>query len=148
MHAPLRLAIRLYGARHVGLLSRPAELTTPLPKLARATRDCLEHQNLRGVVTSDFEMRTDTEILHPSIEIDFRNSRQERCPASWFTKETTTALLNAFEMLVVHACAKNVKAFAGMPVSVGLLPENYRRAWRVRFAYGMYYEGGQFVPIG
>jgi len=26
--------------------------------------------------------------------------------------------------------------------------ENYRKAWYARFAYGAYYENGQFVPCG
>ena len=35
-----------------------------------------------------------------------------------------------------------------MPMSVGPLPEDYRKAWHVRFAYGMYYQDGQFAPCG
>jgi hypothetical protein len=35
-----------------------------------------------------------------------------------------------------------------MPIVVGPLPDNYRSAWHVRFAYGMYYADGQFAPIG
>ena len=29
-----------------------------------------------------------------------------------------------------------------------LLDENYRKAWHARFAYGMYYQDGRFVPCG
>jgi len=35
-----------------------------------------------------------------------------------------------------------------MPIVVGLLSEELRAAWGVRFAYGMCYDNGQFVPMG
>ncbi len=62
--------------------------------------------------------------------------------------EATKALLDTFEMIVVHMCSKSVQPFAGMPLTIGLLPESYRQAWHVSFAYGTYYQDGQFVPCG
>jgi hypothetical protein len=124
------------------------ELTTPLLKLIRITRNCLEHRNLTGVKISDFEPKADGTIALPSIEIDFRKSSHDRCPVSWFMEETTKALLDSFEMIVIHMCSKNIKSFAAMPMTVALLPENYQQAWHVRFAYGMYYQDGQFAPCG
>jgi hypothetical protein len=123
-----------------------SELTTPLLQLVRNARDCLEHGNLKGVKTSDFEPQPDGTIAPPSIEIDFRKSGHDRCPISWFMEETTKALLDSFEMIVVHTCCKNIQPFAAMPMSIGLLPEDHRKAWHVRFAYGMYYQDGQFAP--
>jgi hypothetical protein len=125
-----------------------SELTTPLLQLVRNTRNCLEHANLRGVKTTDFEAQPDGTIAPPSIEIDFRKSVHDRCAISWFMKETTKALADSFEMIIVHTCSKAVQPFAGMSMSVALLPEDYRNAWHVRFAYGMYYQDGQFVPCG
>ena len=116
-------------------------------KLVRNTRDCLEH-NLAGVTTTDFHCRQMDTLAPPTIDIDFRGSKHDRCPASWFMQETTKALVSAFEMIVVHTCAKHVQDFCGMPVVVGHLSEDYRKAWHVRFAYGMIYEGGQFAPFG
>jgi hypothetical protein len=125
-----------------------SELTTPLLQLVRNARDCLEHGNLKGVETKDFEPQSDGTIALPTIEIDFRKSTHDRCPISWFMHETMKALLDSFEMIVVHACSKNVQAFAGMPMTIAPLDENYRKAWHARFAYGMYYQDGQFVPCG
>jgi hypothetical protein len=125
-----------------------SELTTPFLQLVRNTRDCLEHGNLKGVKTSDFEPQPDGMIVPPMIEIDFRKTSHDRCPISWFMEETTKALLDSFEMIIVHACNKNIQLFAGMQMSIGLLPENFRKAWHVRFAYGMYYQDGQFAPCG
>jgi hypothetical protein len=130
------------------MFSQTAELTTPCLQLVRSARDCLEHQNLKGVTTKDFEAQGDGTIEPPSIEIDFRKSSHDRCPISWFMDEMTKALLDSFEMTLVHMCSKNIQPFGGMPFTVALLPDNYRGAWHVRFAYGMYYEDGQFVPCG
>jgi uncharacterized membrane protein YhaH (DUF805 family) len=60
-------------------------------------------------------------------------------PTSWFMDEIEKALLNSFEMIIVHLCSKHVQPFAGMPIVVALLPENYQTASHVRFGYGMYY---------
>ena len=122
-------------------------LTTPLLQLIRNARDCLEHRN-KGVTTTDFALQQDGTIAPPTIAIDFRQTSQERCPISWFMEETKKALLNSFEMIVVHLCSKHLQPFAGMPIAVALLPENYRTTWHVRSGYGMYYQDGQFAPIG
>jgi hypothetical protein len=124
-----------------------AALTVPLLKLVRNARDCLEHHN-EGVISTDFQLQADGTIAPPTIAIDFRQSVHQRCPVSWFMDETAKAVLDAFEMIVVHLCSKHVQPFAGCPIVVAPLPDNYRAAWHVRFAYGMYYQDGQFAPVG
>jgi hypothetical protein len=123
-------------------------LTTPRLKLVRNARDCLEHSNLEGVKTADFEPQSDGTIAFPSIEIDFRKSSHAPCSISWFMEQTTKHLLDSFEMIIVHTSAKSIHPFAGMPMSIGVLSEDYQKAWHVRFAYGMYYQDGQFAPCG
>jgi hypothetical protein len=124
------------------------ELTTPVLQLIRNARNCLNHHNLPGVKTSDFEPLPDGTIVLPSIEIDFRNSSEDRCPISWFMEQATLKLLDSFEMIIVHTCSKKMQPFAGLPMIVHLLPENYRRGMHVRFGYGMFYQDGQFTPCG
>ena len=51
-------------------------------------------------------------------------------------------------MLAAHMCSKHMKPFAGMPMEIGLVPEDVQNAWHVRFAYGMYDQTGRFVPCG
>lgn len=121
--------------------------TTPLLKLVRNTRDCLEHHR-EGVTTTDFRLEQNGTIAPPTIAVDFRQTSHDRCPVSWFMEVTQKALLDSFEMIVVHLCSKHVQPFAGCPIVVELLPENYRAASHVRFGYGMYYQDGQFAPIG
>jgi hypothetical protein len=124
-----------------------SEITTPLLRLVRNTRDCLEHANLTGVQTTDFEPQPDGTIEVPSIEIDFRKSTLDRCSISSFMEGTTKALLDSFEMIVVHTCAKNIQPMLPLPMIVHVLSENQQKAWHVRFAYGMYHQG-QFTPCG
>jgi hypothetical protein len=124
------------------------EQATPFLQLVRNARDALEHRNLKGVKTHDFEPQPDGTIARPSIEINFRTSRVDRIDIAAFMEQITKGLLDCFEMIVVHACSKNMQPLAGMPMTVGLVDENYRKAWHVRFAYGAYYENGQFVPCG
>jgi hypothetical protein len=127
--------------------TKVVKLTKPLLQLVRNARDCLEHRNT-GVTTTDFALEQDGTLAPPTIAVDFRQTTQERCPISWFMDEIEKALLNSFEMIIVHLCSKHVQPFPGMPIVVALLPENYQTAWHVRFGYGMYYQDGQFTPIG
>jgi hypothetical protein len=120
----------------------------PFFKLIRNTRDCLEHINLAGVKTLDFEPQQDGTITPPTIEIDFRKSYQERCSISLFMEESTKAMQIYFEMIIVHMCSKSALPFAGMPLTVGVLSDDYQKSWHVRFAYGSYYQDGQFIPCG
>lgn len=121
---------------------------TPFLVLVRNARNCLEHINLPGATTRDFELQADGTIAPPTIEINFRKSVVERCPISLFMKQIEEGLLDCFELMIAHLCAKNTQPFAGMPMSVGPLSDEYQKAWHVRFAYGCIYQNGQFVPCG
>lgn len=120
----------------------------PFLTLIRNARDCLEHINLSGIKTSDFELQQDGSIAPPTIEINFRQSTLSRCAISSFMEEVTEAMQIYFEMIITHMCGKSVRPFAGMPLTVGVLPDSYQAAWHVRFAYGSYYQDGQFIPCG
>ncbi|MGV1768014.1 hypothetical protein [Rhizobium rhizogenes] len=127
---------------------KTAESIVPFLQLVRNGRDCLEHANARGAVVRDFELQPDGHIALPTIEIDFRGSKQERCQVGLFMNDMLISMQAAFEMLTLHCCAKGIQPFAGMPMTIGLLNENYQKAWHVRFAYGAYYADGKFVPCG
>ncbi|MGA2495408.1 MAG: hypothetical protein ABSF67_21145 [Roseiarcus sp.] len=124
------------------------ELTVPFLQLIRNARDCLEHRNATGATTYDFTLHADGHVGVPWIEVDFRVSILARCAISEFMTETTKSLLDSFEMITLHMCAKNMQPFAGMPMIIAPLSDDYKRAWRVRFGYGSFYADGQFVPCG
>jgi hypothetical protein len=141
-----KIVLARYGSED--MFSKVMELAVPVLKLIRNTRNCLDHRHLSGVDISDFSPLPNGTVELPSIEIDYNGSVHDRCPIEWFMKKTATSLLDIFEMIVVHICSKHCQPLAGFPMYVGHLPENYRDAWHVRFAYGMRYEGQVFVPCG
>lgn len=123
------------------------ELAVPMLKLVRNTRDCLEH-HLSCATIRDFEPDPGGGITPPTIEVDFRGSTLERCSISSFMEQVRACLLDTFELLVAHMSAKHMKPFGGMPMSLGLVPDNLQATWHVRFAYGMYDQDGHFIPCG
>ncbi len=127
--------------------SKVLEVATPALVLIRNMRDCLEH-NLTGITTWDFELQPDGSIAPPTIEINFRQSVQSRCSISKLMEDITQAMPIYFEMFVAHMCSKSIQPFAGMPLTVGMLSDDLQKAWRVRFAYGAYYQDDNFVPCG
>lgn len=122
-------------------------IAVPVLTLVRNTRDCLEH-HLSGVVVRDFEPEPDGRIAVPSIEVNFRGSSLERISISSFMSQVSKHLLDTFEMLAAHMSSKHMEPFTGMPMEIGLLPEDVQNAWHVRFAYGMYDQNGRFIPCG
>ena len=124
------------------------ELTVPFLQMIRNARNCLEHRNVVGATTSDFTLQADGQIGLPSIAIDFRGSVVERCSISEFMTVAVRKLLDSFEMITLHMCAKNIQPFAGMTMTIAPLSDEQERAWRVRFAYGGYNADGQFAPCG
>lgn len=123
------------------------KIAVPVLKLVRNTRDCLEH-HLPDVVVRDFEPGPDGRITVPTIEVNFRGSSLDRISISSFMSQVSKHLLDTFEMLAAHMSSKHMKPFAGMPMVIGLVPEDVQNAWHVRFAYGMYDQNGRFIPCG
>ena len=123
------------------------DIAVPWLRLIRNARDCLEH-NRPDVVTRDFEPELDGSIAPPTIELKFRGSTIDRCRISTFMQQAATMLLDSFEMIAVHMSSKRSQPFAGMPLVVGVLPDDVQAAWHVRFAYGMCDQNGHFVPCG
>jgi len=124
------------------------ELTVPFLQMIRNARDCLEHRNVVGATATDFTLEADGKIGLPSIAIEFRGSVVERHSISAFMMEAVKKLLDSFEMITLHMCAKNIQPFAGMPMTIAPLSDEQKRAWRVRFGYGGYNADGQFLPCG
>jgi hypothetical protein len=128
---------------------RVLEMAVPFLQMIRNARDRLEHRNVMGATTYDFTLHADGQVGVPSIEINFRGSVVERCSISEFMAGAIRTLLNSFEMITLHLCAKNMQpSFAGVPMTIAPLPDNHKRAWRVRVAYGCYFADGQFAPCG
>lgn len=122
------------------------ESILPTFQLMRSARDCLDHR-LNGVTTRDFSATADGEIARPDIEINFRKSKFPQTPVSEFMEAVSASFLHAFEQMLVMLSGLEVKPFAGMPIVVDRVPDNYRQNWGCRYSYGMIYADGSFVPM-
>ncbi len=124
------------------------EQALPFLKMVRNTRDCLDHRNVKGVTITDFVLRPDGTIDLPAIEIDFRDTSQPPVALSSYNAKVIESMINVFEHLIAFLCSKQVQPFAGLPVEVGLIPEDRRLNKHVRYCYGTYFFNGEFMPIG
>jgi hypothetical protein len=127
--------------------TKVSELVTPMLQMIRDTRDALEH-NPDHVTVRDFEPAPNGNVWPPSLEVRHRKTKVERCSLSEFMAGVVQDVCIAFEMMTVHACGKAVQPISGFPISVGSVPPEHRAKQHVRFAYGIFYEDGNFVPFG
>jgi hypothetical protein len=110
------------------------EKAVPFFKLIRNTRDCLEHNNPKGVAVKDFEVQSDGQVHPPTIEINFRESQHPNIAVSAFMNGVITSLANGFEMMLVHLCNINSRSLSRMfPIYIDMPAENRRRWKHVRF---------------
>lgn len=119
----------------------------PFLKGVMNIRDCLDHKNIKGVTIKDFVIRADGKIGVPTIEVDFRGTKQPSVTISEFMTYVLNSLAIAIELMVVYLCGKHYEAPAPFPVCIGMPSEN-RRHWKhVRFYYGSVWDG-EFIPMG
>ena len=140
--AMLKLAVAEYGEDDP--FTKFLDKAVPFLLLVRNTRDCLEH-NLAGALVTDFTLLPDGQLVAPTIEINFRKTRQPTVPVSTFMTDVIESMIVGFELMIAHLCSKHV--YGPLPITVGVLPENRRGDKHVRYCYGTYY-GEDFVPMG
>jgi hypothetical protein len=141
-----KLVATTYGADDP--FCKMLQMYAPFLRLVRNGRDCLEHAHLQGATTWDFELQADGRITPPTIAINFRKSVLDRCLVSHFMKQVEEGLLDCFELMIAQLAGKECRPFADMPMCVGMLSDEYQKAWHVRFAYGTYFQDGRFAPCG
>jgi hypothetical protein len=119
----------------------------PFIMMVRNTRDCLDHRNAKGVVVTNFSLLANGTILRPTIEINFRGTRQPSVFVARFLSEVVENMVIVFENLIGHLCSKNIKFPEGLPLHIGIIPETRRVNKYVQYSIGMTMND-QFFPIG
>jgi hypothetical protein len=110
--------------------------------------DCLDHKNVTGVTVRDFTSHADGQIIAPTIEVDFRGTRQSPVPISEFMSDVLNYLMTVVEMMIAHMCSAHYKPPAPIfPIYIDIPAENRRRWKHVRFYYGSCWNG-EFIPVG
>lgn len=116
----------------------------PFMELMRAIRNCTEHRRTETKI-SDFELQTDSNILSPTIEVDYDGNKLEKTSYATFLTVTKENLVTIFENMIAYLCSKNLKVDRIMPGQVLLIPEDRRTNKHIKYAYwSPLGEGGYF----
>jgi hypothetical protein len=109
------------------------ESTLDFMKLIRSLRNALDHQ-LKGVEVYDFELATNSDVLAPSIELDFKGSKLERQSLSEFLKILIPNYIHICELTIVHLAGRNFIPTL-MQQAIREIPEEKRRNKFVRYSF-------------
>ena len=131
----------MYGAEsnYSSFLAR----CTVFLKLTRGIRNCLDHR-LSQTVVRDFELQANANILKPTIEVNYRESKLERMDLQQFFASATENILSVFEIVLANLCSKNLTNSISK-ATVEYIPVERRRYKLVKYGYklqmiGDYYE--------
>ena len=102
-------------------------------KIVRELRNSLDHR-LKFVKVNDFELQVDTNIISPTIELEFKDIKLERVSLSEFLPLVLKNSIYIFEHTIGHLCSTNAKSDF-MPYVIKEIPENMRRYKHVRYSF-------------
>lgn len=102
-------------------------------KLIRNLRNALDHQ-LKGVEIHDYELAANSDVLAPSVELDFKGSKLERQSLSEFLKVLIPNYILICELTVVHLVGHNFKKSL-MAQEIRKIPEEKRRNKFVKYSF-------------
>jgi hypothetical protein len=109
-------------------------------------RDCLEHQNQRAQAR-DFTLEPNGTLAPPTIEMEFRKSKLDRCSIHYLMKQYSEALPVYFQMLAVNLVAKSAQPVAGLKTFVVEMSDELQRARHTRFGYAARMPDGRVLPF-
>jgi hypothetical protein len=102
-------------------------------KVVRELRNSLDHR-LKFVKVKDFELQTDSNIISPTIELEFKEVKLEKVSLSEFLPLVLKNSIYIFENTIGHLSATNAKSDL-MPYVIKEIPENDRRYKHVRYSF-------------
>jgi hypothetical protein len=103
-------------------------------ELVRSLRNCLDHR-LLNVKVKDFELQLNSDVLSPTIEIDYRESKLERTDLEHFLFTVMTNLMTVSEAVIAYLADKGTKEPKGIPNYVKLIPEDLRINKFIQFSF-------------
>jgi hypothetical protein len=111
----------------------------PFIELTRNIRNCLDHRRAE-IQINDFDLMLNLDILKPTIQIEYLNSKLERTSLSQFLSISKENFAQIFENMIAHLCSKVLKQNRIMPGIILMIPEDKRINKFIKFAY--------WAPIG
>lgn len=109
------------------------ESTLEFMTVIRNLRNALDHQ-LKGVEVYDFELAASSDVIAPSIELDFKGSKLERQSLSEFLKILIPNYIHICELTIVHLAGRNFIPGL-MQQAIREIPEEKRRNKFVRYSF-------------
>mgnify|MGYP006869350151 CR=1 FL=1 len=102
-------------------------------EMIRNIRNCLDHRRSE-ILIKDFEIQLDGNVLTPTIEIEYLNSKLDRISLESFLPIILQNLITIFENMLVGLCNKNL-AQTPFTVKVVFVPPEKRKNKFVQYGY-------------
>jgi hypothetical protein len=107
--------------------------------IIRGLRNCLDHR-LKEVSVKDFELQTNSDIISPTIEMDYRKTKLHRESLSSFFPAIKENLLILVENIIAYLADKNVLKNRIFNGQVRIVPEEKRLDKYIKFSF--------WLPLG
>lgn len=108
-------------------------------EIIRGLRNCLDHR-LNNVNVRDFEIQADSNIISPTIEMDYRKAKLAREALSSFLPMVKENLMIIFENTIAFLADRNVLKQRIVSGHVRIVPEEIRINKFIKFSF--------WLPLG
>ncbi len=98
----------------------------------RALRNCLDHR-LKEVTVTDFELQPNSDVLSPTIEINYRKVKLDRISLNSYLPIAMANMITVFESLIAYLSSKHINN-DGLH-EVRFIPEEQRRNKHIKYCY-------------
>lgn len=106
----------------------------PFTELVRNIRNCIEHRRSE-ISILDYELLLNSDILEPTIEINYKDCKMKRTPLSTVLNDTLENLVFMIENMLVFLCENNINDELGVPITLSIIPEKQRKNKFMKFGY-------------
>jgi hypothetical protein len=114
------------------------ENMVPFLQFVRNSRNCVEHPRFEHkIVTTDFSVNPENQLLPPSIEVVHPKTPQQAVPVVELMNHVSNSIVDTVEVMLAFLCNRKIQPITGFPVQVHMFPENQRRTKNVKYGYGV-----------
>lgn len=106
----------------------------PCLHFVRNARNCAEHpKREHKIITTDFSINQDNQLLPPSIEIVHPKTSQSAVAVVNLMSQICDSIVGISELMLVFLCNRQIRPITGF--SVQMLPADQRRTENVKYGY-------------
>lgn len=110
----------------------------PFLQFVRNARNCVEHPRIEHkIVTTDFSINPDNQLVPPTIEIIHPKTSQTAVPVVDLMNHVANSLVEVVELMLAFLCNRRIRPITGFPVQVHGFSETQRRTKNVKYGYGI-----------